>query len=242
MAAFGKGRYGERVFWSPALCEVSHPQPLVEAAAAMRELSERCLHMDHSLSHHGTRPRSSDRREAAGPMGLAVDRVIPYGTWFAMRACRGHASHPMRHGRWPDCVHLSAVDDSGGTCWLTIGLEIITHTLLVSRGARSRVSMPGGAVLWQSCSSHRGQATVKRAEPQGAAAEGARTSKFPCLNSAFMHDLRVSEWGLWACSTTSSQHSIVYRSIEVSPADLAPSQRSGMVAWRVETTPTTARI
>ena len=52
------------------------PQPLVEAAAAMRELSERCLHMDHSLSHHGTRPRSSDRREAAGPMGLAVDRVI----------------------------------------------------------------------------------------------------------------------------------------------------------------------
>ena len=42
----------------------------------MRELSERCLHMDHSLSHHGTRPRSSDRREAAGPMGLAVDRVI----------------------------------------------------------------------------------------------------------------------------------------------------------------------
>ena len=32
-------------------------------------------------------------------MGLAVDRVIPYGTSFAMRACRGHASHPMGGGQ-----------------------------------------------------------------------------------------------------------------------------------------------
>ena len=39
-------------------------------------------------------------------MGLAVDRVIPYRTSFAMLACRGHASHPMP--RWSDCVHLSA--------------------------------------------------------------------------------------------------------------------------------------
>ena len=37
------------------------------------------LHMDYSLlyGHPGTRPRSPDHREAAGPVGLVVDRVCP---------------------------------------------------------------------------------------------------------------------------------------------------------------------
>ena len=49
--------FGETFFCSPALCKVSHPQPLVEAGLAMRELSDRCLHMDSNLSHglHGSR-------------------------------------------------------------------------------------------------------------------------------------------------------------------------------------------
>ena len=90
---------------------------------------------------------------------------------------------------------------------LTLGLSIASRVCralkrATGRGARSRVSMLGGAVLWQSCDSHRERAAVKRAgraEPQGAATEGARTSKFPCLNSALMKLMQVCEYQSGVC-------------------------------------------
>ena len=49
-------------------------------AVAMHELSERCLHMDYSLSHghYGGRPCSIDHIEAVGPVGPAVDQVLSF--------------------------------------------------------------------------------------------------------------------------------------------------------------------
>ena len=57
--------------------------------------------MDYSLSqgHCGTRPRIPDHVEAEEPVGPAVDRVIPFGTSFAMLASNCHASRPMGGGQ-----------------------------------------------------------------------------------------------------------------------------------------------
>ena len=81
------------------------------------------------------------------------------------------------------------------------------------RGARSRVSMPGGAVLWQSCSSHRGRAPVKRAHCQysrEAAAERARTGVCQYSNLAILQELGVLASYLECCSISCAQDMFVH--------------------------------
>ena len=103
MAAFGKALSGPQHYAKSALHRPSSKPPLVGVAICgdACELSERCLHMDYSLSHDhkGTRPCSTDHGEAVRPVGSAEDRVIPFGTSFAMLASHGHAPHPMGGGQ-----------------------------------------------------------------------------------------------------------------------------------------------
>ena len=100
---------------APAEWAISHAMPW---AARM------ILHMDYSLSHghHGTMPCSPDHREAVGPVGLVVDRVLSFviteQSPFAL--ARGLVSGPSRaKGALAQCqtlfLNLNKIGDAGMT-------------------------------------------------------------------------------------------------------------------------------